>query len=587
MATQKPLRNLRQFLELLQQENQLATIDVEVDPYLEVAEIHRQVIQQGGPALLFKRIRGSQFPVVTNLFGTLQRIELAFGRTPQQLVRQVASLAQTLLPPRLGRLWDHRNLAWEALKLGTRRASRGPVQECSQQTVDLSRLPILTTWEQDGGPFITLPLIYTQHPENKSHNLGIYRLQVYDTRSTGMHWQIQKGGGFHYDVAETSNEPLPVTVFLGGPPSLILAAIAPLPENVGELMAASLLGGQRIPMVQPSHSSHPFPAEAEFVLQGTVPPRQRRREGPFGDHYGYYSPAHDYPVFQVQRLLHRRDAIYPATVVGKPRQEDFFIGDYLQELLSPLFPLVMPAVRDLWSYGETGFHSLAAAVVRERYSREAMTSAFRILGEGQLSLTKILMATDTPMDLRNFPNLLQHVLERIEWETDFFIFSNLSMDTLDSCGPQINQGSKAIFLGMGSPKRDLPRQFQGKVPAGVKEIAVFCPGCLVISGSNFSEERSLPKRLVLWPDFQSWPLLILTDDPSIARDSSRFLWSVFTRFEPAADIHAADTTVRRHHLCYQSPILVDARMKPSYPPEVASSPEVVQTVERRWREYFP
>ena len=175
----------------------------------------------------------------------------------------------------------------------------------------------------------------------------------------------------------------------------------------------------------------------------------------------------------------------------------------------------------------------------------------------------------------DFPALLQHVLERIEWETDFFILSNLSMDTLDSCGPQINQGSKAILLGMGQPKRELPRQFQGEVPAGVEEVSAFCPGCLVIGGSSFSEEPGQPERLVQWPDFQSWPLLILTDDPSIARDSSRFLWSVFTRFEPAADVHAARTTVRRHHLCYQAPIMVDARMKPSYPPEVASSPEVV------------
>ncbi len=587
MAPRQPLGNLRQFLQLLRRENQLATIEVEVDPYLEAAEIHRRVIRQGGPALLFKRIRGSRFPVVTNLFGTARRIELAFGRGPQQLVQQVATLAQTLLPPRLGRLWGHRNLAREALKLGTRRVSRGPVLESDQHPADLSRLPILTTWEQDGGPFITLPLVYTQHPGNGSHNLGIYRLQVYDTQSTGMHWQIQKGGGFHYDLAESSNEALPVTVFLGGPPSLILAAIAPLPENVGELMVASLLAGQRIPMVQPPDSPHPFPAEAEFVLQGIVPPGRRRREGPFGDHYGYYSPAHDFPVFQVDRLRHRSDAVYPATVVGKPRQEDFFIGDYLQELLSPLFPLVMPGVRDLWSYGETGFHSLAAAVVRERYGREAMTSAFRILGEGQLSLTKILMATDTPMDLRDFPALLQHVLERTEWETDFFILSNLSMDTLDSCGPQINQGSKAVLLGMGAPKRDLPRQFQGEIPAGVKEVDVFCPGCLVIGGSSFSEEPRQPERLVQWPDFQPWPLLILTDDTSIAGDSARFLWSVFTRFEPAADVHAAQTTVRRHHLCYRAPILVDARMKPSYPPEVASSPDVARTVDRRWREYFP
>ena len=206
---------------------------------------------------------------------------------------------------------------------------------------------------------------------------------------------------------------LPVTVFLGGPPALILSAIAPLPENVPELMLASLIAGERLRMTTaPGGHPHPLVASAEFALMGEVRPRERKPEGPFGDHYGYYSLRHDYPVFHVRQLARRRDAIYPATVVGKPRQEDFYIGDLLQELLSPLFPLVMPGVRDLWSYGETGYHSLAGAVVRDRYAREAMASAFRILGEGQLSLTKFLIATDQPVDLKDFRATLEHLLAR-------------------------------------------------------------------------------------------------------------------------------------------------------------------------------
>ena len=261
----------------------------------------------------------------------------------------------------------------------------------------LDRLPAITSWPEDGGPFITLPLVYTTHPDRHGHNLGMYRMQVHDARSTGMHWQIGKGGGYHYAVAEARQQSLPVTVFLGGPPALILSAIAPLPENVPELMLASLIAGERLPQVH-GQGPHPLVASAEFALMGEVPPGVRRPEGPFGDHYGYYSLQHDYPVFTVQRMAHRADAIYPATVVGKPRQEDFFIGDLLQELLSPLFPLVMPAVEQLWSYGETGYHSLAAAVVKQRYAREAMASAFRILGEGQLSLTKFLLVTDRRVD---------------------------------------------------------------------------------------------------------------------------------------------------------------------------------------------
>ena len=270
---------------------------------------------------------------------------------------------------------------------GLKRGSRGPVTDVVTHDVQLGALPAMTTWPDDGGPFITLPLVFTEHPDGRGHNLGMYRLQIHDARTTGMHWQIGKGGGFHYDVAEQRAKPLPVTVFLGGPPALMLSAVAPLPENVPELLLASLIAGERLTRIE-GDWPHPLVAAAEFALIGEVTPHERRPEGPFGDHYGYYSLCHDYPVFHVATVARRRDAIFPATVVGKPRQEDFFIGDLLQELLSPLFPLVMPAVEKLWSYGETGYHSLSAAVVKQRYAREAMSSAFRILGEGQLSLTK-------------------------------------------------------------------------------------------------------------------------------------------------------------------------------------------------------
>ena len=330
-----------------------------------------------------------------------------------------------------------------------------------------------------------------------------------------------------------------------------------------------------------------MPAEAEFVLQGYVPPGERKPEGPFGDHYGYYSLRHDYPVFHVDRVFRRRDAIYPATVVGKPRQEDFFIGDYLQELLSPLFPMVMPGVRDLWSYGETGFHSLAAAVVKERYGREAMASAFRILGEGQLSLTKFLIATDSAVELKNFSKVLAHVLERVRWETDLFIFSNLSMDTLDYCGPEVNKGSKAVLLGLGQPMRSLLQSFANPIPSDVHEARVFCPGCLVVRGRSYVEDSKQAERLAQWEGFRDWQLIVLTDDASIASSPPDFLWAVFTRFEPAADIYASRTEVRRHHLAYSSPIVIDARKKPSYPEELVCDPETAKKVDRRWNDYFP
>ena len=581
-------RNLRTFLDLLTREKEIITIDTEVDPYLEAAEIHRRVIERGGPALLFKRIKGSKYPVVTNLFGTARRIELAFGPKPEALVRNFTRIAEALLPPRGAELWKQRSVARDLFRLGTRNTSQAPVAEVIDRPARLNELPVLTTWQEDGGPFITLPLVYTENPKTHKHNLGIYRLQVFDEQSTGLHWQIQKGGGFHYREAEALNQSLPVTVFLGGPPALILAAIAPLPEDVPELVLASLLAGEKLRLTKnPVTAGHRLAAEAEFALIGQALPHERRLEGPFGDHYGYYSLEHEYPVFHVDAVCHRRDAIYPATVVGKPRQEDFFIGDYLQKLLSPLFPLVMPGVRDLWTYGETGFHSLCAAVVRERYGREALVSGFRILGEGQLSLTKFLLLTDTPQQLSDFPKLFEHILARVRWESDLFIFANVSMDTLDYTSGKVNEGSKAIMLGLGEAVRDLPHVFQGNLPRDVAAAEVFCGGCLVVQGLTYAEDPEQPMRLAREAVFADWPLLVLHDDAKVARSTADFLWATWTRFEPAADIHAAERRVQRHHLSYKGPVVIDARTKPGFPAELKVRDDIAALVERRWREYFP
>ena len=580
-------RNLRSFLDSLRRENNLVTVEAEVDPYLEIAEIHRRVIEQGGPALLFRRVKGSRFSVVTNLFGTQRRIELAFGPRPEQFVKQLVQVAETLIPPTPAKIWQHRKLGREFLRLGTRTTSRAPVTLEIERPANLQELPVITAWHEDGGPFLTLPLVYSEHPVTHQHNLGIYRMQVYDAQNAGLHWQIQKGGGFHYDAAERLGQSLPVSVFLGGPPALLVSAVAPLPENVPELMLASLLQGEKLRVTRTNESMHALIAEAEFALVGHAPAHERRPEGPFGDHYGYYSLQHDYPVFHCDAIYHRRDAIYPATVVGKPKQEDFFIGDYLQSLLAPLFPLVMPGVRDLWSYGETGFHSLAAAVVRERYAREALVHGFRILGEGQLALTKFLLLTAAPIDLHDFPCVLEHILARFAPESDFFIFANTSMDTLDYTSGKVNQGSKAILMGLGDAVRDLPREFRGELPTGIKRAQVFCGGCLVVQGNSYVSDKDQAARLASHPGFADWPLIVLHDDATVANSTTDFLWSTWTRFEPAGDVYACETKVMRHHLSYTSPIVIDARKKPSLPEELVVRDDISELVDRRWREYFP
>jgi 4-hydroxybenzoate decarboxylase subunit C len=582
--------DLHTFVDALRRDKELVVVDAPVSARLEAAEIHRRVIAAGGPALLFTKVEGADFPLATNLFGTARRAERAFGRRPFSLVRDLVKLAQEILPPTPAKLWAAATgVGRDLFRVGSTRVRTGPVLDRVTTDVRLDRLPALTCWAEDGGPFLTLPLVYTQPPEGPGPgNLGIYRMQVHDARTTGMHWQIGKGGGFHYAAAEARGQSLPVTVFLGGPPALLLSAVAPLPENVPELMLASLLSGEKLKMSD-GPGAHPLVANAEFALMGRVAPKVRRAEGPFGDHYGYYSLTHDYPVFEVERLAHRRDAIFPATVVGKPRQEDFFIGDLLQDLLSPLFPLVMPGVVSLWSYGETGYHSLAAAVVRERYKREAMASAFRILGEGQLSLTKFLFLTDQPVDLRDFRQTLEHVLARTHPETDLYVFSNLSMDTLDYTGPAVNEGSKGVWLGLGAPVRELPREFRAaELPAGCSPVHVFCGGCLVVGAPKFAEDPGAAARFAAHPAFRDWPLVVLTDEPRRAAASPvNFLWTTFTRFEPAADIHAAGERIVRHHLSYAAPVVIDARLKPSFPKELFCDPETSALVTRRWREYFP
>jgi len=581
--TQPIINDLREYLALLKREHEVLTISEPVDPHLEIAEIHRRVIARGGPALLFTNVKGSRFPVVTNLFGTSRRMELAFGRRPQQFVAELVRTLETIMPPSFEKLWALRPLVGQLAKIGLQKVRRAPILEACQLPPRLTDLPLLTSWDTDAGPFVTLPLVYTEHPGGRGHNLGMYRIQRYDDATTGIHWQIHKGGGYHYHEAEKKNESLPLTLYIGGPPALMMAAIAPLPENIPELMLASLILGKKLPMVEDPLGGHRLVATAEFAAKGIVPPHLRRPEGPFGDHYGYNSLTHDYPVFEIDRIYHRKDAIYPATVVGRPRQEDFYIGDFLQDLLSPLFPLVMGGVRQLKTFGETGFHCLAAAKVADRYPREAFASGLRILGEGQLSLTKFLIVTDGDLDVADFRKLWVHVLERVNWASDLFVFANVSQDTLDYTGPSVNSGSKAMLMGLGKEaKRVLPKSFHGDLPRGATKAVAYLPGTLVVQGNPFAEDKELPRRLAAAASLQDWPVVLLVDDAAAATVSlQEFLWTFFTRFEPAADIHAAASAVTRFHVGLTPPVVFDCRMKPWYPHVLEVDPATKALVDGR------
>jgi 3-polyprenyl-4-hydroxybenzoate decarboxylase len=380
---------------------------------------------------------------------------------------------------------------------------------------------------------------------------------------------------------------LPVTVFLGGPPALTIAAITALPEMLPELLYASFLLGDKLNMVQVEGHASPLVAEAEFALCGEVPPHVRKPEGPFGDHYGYYSLTHDFPVFNVQQVYHRKDAIYPATVVGIPRQEDYYIGEWMQDLLAPVFPLIMPGVKSLWTYAEAGFHTLCSAIVRESYFREALAHCFRILGEGQLSLTKVLLITDVDLDLKDFPLLLENILQRMNPGRDLIIIHDTAMDTLDYTGRKYNQGSKAILLGLGDPVRQLPQAYSGETLPGIDKIKAYCGGCLLVSGQPYSSQPDLAAEIIEHgpPSLAGWPLVILVDDVNAIMDQTTFLWSVFTRFDPVLDIYA-EQSMQRNTIQYQFPVIIDARMKPEYPTALTPREDIVNRVNQRWKQLF-
>jgi 4-hydroxybenzoate decarboxylase subunit C len=581
--------NLRTFLTELKKEKDLIEINAEVDPYLEIAEIHRRVIDEGGPALLFTNVKGSDAPVVTNMFGTAKRMEIAFGSQPKKLMKELVESIDDLMPPKLSTLYDKRDMFRDLIKVGMKQVStkKAPVMESYTNKADLTKLPALTGYHLDSNPFVTLPLVYTEHPEKKEHNLGMYRIEVKEKAKTGMHWQIHKGGGFHHFEAEQRNQALPTTLFIGGPPALMIAAISPLPEAVPELLFASFLMGKKLNVVNVKDYPHPLIAEAEYAIGGIVPPHVREPEGPFGDHYGYYSWEHDFPVFDVKHMWQRKDAIYPATVVGKPKQEDAYIADFLQEMFSPLYPVVMNGVKQLWSYWESGQHALASAVVRESYYKEAFAHALRIMGEGQLTLTKFLIVTDQHVHLENFKELFEAVLERFQPERDIHIMTDTSMDTLDYTGRKFNIGSKAIMTGVGEKVRNLTYEYKGGDITKAKNIKAYCGGCLCIQGPTYSEDENYGQVLAdhAIEQLKDWQVVFIVDDAEVASSQTSFLWSTFTRFDPAFDLYAKATIVR-NTIQYNGPIIIDARMKPFYPDVVEPRKDIADKVSQRWKEYF-
>lgn len=585
-------RNLRHFMAHLEARGELIRIRAEVDPNQEVTVIQHRVMAGNGPALLFENLKGASYRMATNLFGTRERVDLVYGGPPAAVGERMVRLFEEMMPPTPAGLWRARRDIRALVRARLRTVPTGPVLDTVTEPADLDRLPVLTCWPEDGGPFFTLPLIHTVDPVSGRGNLGIYRLQRYDAGSTGMHWQIEKGGGFHFKQAAELRRPLPVSVFLGGPPALTIAAVAPLPEGIDERLLAAAMMGAPLDVIKRKGTGHRIPAEAEFVLEGTVSDGDLRREGPFGDHFGHYSHSADFPVFRVKRVLARRDAIYPATVVGKPVQEDFHIGAALQEMALPMLRIVRPAVTSIWAYPETGFHPLAVMAVKQRYPREALKHTLGMLGEGQVSLTKIMITVDSDVDVKDFRAVSRALWRHLDPRDGLHLLSPTAQDTLDFTGPAMNSGSRLILIacrrGTGPLREAEPPAppLPDSLGAAVTELAAWGPAFLMARlKSNSVDMAAVREALATDPVTRQYLFHVLLSPDVPMADPTMVFWGWFTRFDPLLDLYPARRQVDGNRLVLEFPIAIDARWKEGYPRPVEFDPDVEKRVNDRWPDY--
>jgi 4-hydroxy-3-polyprenylbenzoate decarboxylase len=590
-------RSLAECVRDLESTRQLIIIDHEVDLFLEIAAIQRRVYQASGPALLFRNAKGAAFPILGNLFGTIDRTKYLF-RDALDSVRLLVELKVD--PGRIGKNpWRYRRLAGSLWRLVPRRVRSGPILA---HQISLDRLPQIQCWPMDGGPFITLPLVYTEDPNRPGparSNLGMYRVQLagnaYEpNREAGLHYQIHRGIGVHHAAAIARGEPLRVNVFVGGPPALTVAAVMPLPEGLPELAFAGALGGRRIAMVAPD-GGLPMPAEADFVIQGTIDPNIRKPEGPFGDHLGYYSLKHDFPVLTVDRVYHRDKAIWPFTSVGRPPQEDTSFGAFIHELTGPVIPSVVAGVDSVHAVDAAGVHPLLLAIAHERYvpyatvrrPQEILTVANALLGQGQLSLAKYLLIVareDEPsLDVHDVGRFLRHLLVRVDWKSDLHFQTRTTIDTLDYSGHGFNQGSKVVIAAAGPPRRSLATEIPSlRLPEGLRAPRLVLPGVVAIEAGPYRDTggdiSAFCRSFAADDPIRGFALVVIVDDTAFVAESLRnFIWVTFTRSDPAADIDGIGSFTEKKHWGCAGPLVIDARIKPHHAPPLVDDP----TIERR------
>lgn len=592
--------SLGDFARRLEALGELHRVKVEVDPVLEVTEIAVRALLEGKPALLFENVKGAKYPLAINLLASAKRIELALGKNPEQLGEELIHFVEQAMPPKPRLVVEH----WPMVKRFLNARPKKVRTALSQQIVakpNLDELPIQTCWPEDGGRFITLGQVFTYDPRDGKRNVGLYRMQVYDQATTGMHWQIQKGGGFHFYQAQKLKREFQIAVALGTDPAMLLAAIAALPEGIDEVMFAGFLRNAPLPMTRAKSSNIAVPAQAEFILEGTVPLHETRLEGPFGDHFGHYSHAADFPLFRIKTITHRRGAIYPATVVGIPPMEDKYLGDATQQILGPLARLIHKEIKNVWAYYEAGFHNLLVVSVEQRYQKEAMKSALGLMGTDQLSLTKCIVLVSEHVNVRDWPAVLRAIRDNFDPHFDFVMIPKVPLDTLDFTSFKMNLGSKMILdaTEKGGPRAEggeqridgeerekiervlqrLPREF-----AAIQEARVYEDALLVAKVE--SQGRGIVEQLVRMPELRSLKIIAtVSADVDLSRQES-YLWGVFTRFDCERDATFSEQTLLGISPIYRGVLGLDATWKPGYPAPLVMNEDVREKVKRRWEEYW-
>jgi len=597
-------RSTRDVVADLRQHGKLIEVDLPLSPILEIPEIQRRVYARKGPAVLFKNPTNSSFPMVSNLFGSLDQARFLFRHTFDRVRRAIElKIDPSAFFRNPLRYVSAPSTAWTMLP---KHVSSGSVLAHSCQIDDL---PHLISWPNDGGPFVTLPQVLscppqtsTNQPPNLSHcNLGMYRIQLsgneYITnQQIGLHYQLHRGIGIHHQQALVAGKPFPVTITLGGHPAMTLAAVMPLPENVGELTFAGALAGHRIPMIS-RNSTAPIYADADFAICGIIDPNSLKPEGPFGDHLGYYALTHPFPWMQVTNVYHRKDAIWPFTVVGRPPQEDTTFGELIHELTGPIIPTVLPGVRGVHAVDVAGVHPLLLAIGSERYTpylkpnrpQELLTQANAILGQGQMSLAKYLFIIDgndpNAPSLYDLEAFFQWVFERIDFSNDLHFHTKTTIDTLDYSGEGWNQGSKLVIPINGAKRRDLLTSIPGDLRLGpdLHHPKLCSPGSIAIETklsldaaveqiiAPMSSQKDLAKQIAM--------ITLVDDSTFTSRCFNNWIWVAFTRSNPAIDLRGVgEKTFHKHWSC-SGPLILDARVKPHHAPPLIESPEVSKKID--------